>query len=379
MTDQKQPVFAQLLPGDPAPWFKQASMKNPTFAFDTAAGRYLVLCFFGSASDAAGQKMLAAAAAERAMFDDLKLSFFGVTADPEDVATARIAESYPGIRFFLDFDGRVSRLYGALPPDAELVAAAPFRRFWIVLDPTLRVLKTVPTTQDGNEAAELMAWLKTLPAPDMFSGRPIQAPVLYLPNVFEPEFCAHLIESFEADGGTPSGYMQERDGKTVVVTGEEHKKRRDFNLTDQQVMAQARGRIARRIAPEVAKVHQFQATRMERYVVACYDAEEGGHFRAHRDNTTKGTAHRRFAVSINLNHDFDGGDLNFPEYGPQTFKPAPGAAVVFSCSLLHQVSPVTRGRRYAFLPFLYDDAAAKIREANNSFLGESVGRYQNAE
>ena len=28
------------------------------------------------------------------------------------------------------------------------------------------------------------------------------------------------------------------------------------------------------------------------------------------------------------------------------------------------VSNVTRGRRYAFLPFPYDDAATKIREAN---------------
>jgi hypothetical protein len=37
---------------------------------------------------------------------------------------------------------------------------------------------------------------------------------------------------------------------------------------------------------------------------------------------------------------------------------------------------VTRGKRYAFLPFLYDDAAAKIREANNKFLGEGVGAYR---
>jgi hypothetical protein len=51
---------------------------------------------------------------------------------------------------------------------------------------------------------------------------------------------------------------------------------------------------------------------------------------------------------------------------------------VFSCSLLHQVSAVTAGKRYAFLPFLYDDAAAKIREANNKFLGEGVGAYRTA-
>jgi predicted 2-oxoglutarate/Fe(II)-dependent dioxygenase YbiX len=123
-------------------------------------------------------------------------------------------------------------------------------------------------------------------------------------------------------------------------------------------------------------VHQFQVTRMERYIVSCYAAEDGGHFRAHRDNTTKGTAHRRFAVSINLNGDFDGGEVSFPEYGPRSFKAPPGGAVVFSCSLLHAVSQVTRGRRYAFLPFLYDDQAARIREENNRFLDEKVGAYK---
>jgi predicted 2-oxoglutarate/Fe(II)-dependent dioxygenase YbiX len=132
----------------------------------------------------------------------------------------------------------------------------------------------------------------------------------------------------------------------------------------------------RRVVPEILKVHQFQVTRMERYIVSCYAAEDGGHFRAHRDNTTKGTAHRRFAVSINLNGDFDGGEVSFPEYGPRSFKAPPGGAVVFSCSLLHAVSQVTRGRRYAFLPFLYDDQAARIREENNRFLDEKVGAYK---
>ena len=82
-------------------------------------------------------------------------------------------------------------------------------------------------------------------------------------------------------------------------------------------------------------------------------------------------------MSINLNDDFEGGEVSFPEYGPRGFKPPPGGAVVFSCSLLHAVSKVTRGRRYAFLPFLYDDAAAKVREANNAYLGEEVGSYTN--
>jgi len=41
-----------------------------------------------------------------------------------------------------------------------------------------------------------------------------------------------------------------------------------------------------------------------------------------------------------------------------------GGALVFSCSLLHAVTPMTRGRRYACLPFVYDDDAAAKRRAH---------------
>jgi predicted 2-oxoglutarate/Fe(II)-dependent dioxygenase YbiX len=123
-------------------------------------------------------------------------------------------------------------------------------------------------------------------------------------------------------------------------------------------------------------VHFFKPTRMERYIVSCYAAADGGHFRAHRDNTTKGTAHRRFAVSINLNAEFDGGEVSFPEYGPRGYKAPAGGAVVFSCSLLHAVSRVTAGQRFAFLPFIYDDEAARMREANNAHLSESAVAYK---
>jgi predicted 2-oxoglutarate/Fe(II)-dependent dioxygenase YbiX len=136
-------------------------------------------------------------------------------------------------------------------------------------------------------------------------------------------------------------------------------------------------RIQRRVVPAIEQAFQFRATRMERYIVACYDAEHGGHFRAHRDNTTRGTAHRRFAVTINLNAEqYRGGELRFPEFGPRSYRAPSGGAVVFSCSLLHEVLPVTAGRRFAFLPFLYDEAAAKLRLENNEHLDEQVGAYQ---
>ena len=112
---------------------------------------------------------------------------------------------------------------------------------------------------------------------------------------------------------------------------------------------------------------------MERLLIGCYDAKDGGHFRPHRDNTTRGTAHRRFALSINLNDEFDGGELVFPEFGPRRCKVPAGCGVVFGCSLLHMMTPVVRGRRYALLPFLYDENAAALRQANERFVAGGCG------
>ncbi|WP_083541286.1 2OG-Fe(II) oxygenase [Gluconobacter roseus] len=92
---------------------------------------------------------------------------------------------------------------------------------------------------------------------------------------------------------------------------------------------------------------------MDRMLVSSYDATDSGFFDAHRDNTVPSSAHRQFAVSLNLNEGYEGGELVFPEFGQQTFKAPAGGAVVFSCTLLHAVQPVTAGRRYACLPFVY--------------------------
>ncbi|WP_374195568.1 2OG-Fe(II) oxygenase [Gluconobacter sp. P1D12_c] len=88
-------------------------------------------------------------------------------------------------------------------------------------------------------------------------------------------------------------------------------------------------------------------------LISSYDATDKGFFDAHRDNTVPSSAHRQFAVSLTLNDDYAGGELIFPEFGPQTFRPNAGGAVIFSCALLHAVQPVTSGRRYACLPFVY--------------------------
>lgn len=386
--------YRDLKPGDPAPWFHQRCTSNERYAFDTVGGRYVLLCFFGTVAAPWTAARIGWVAAMRAAFDDLRLSLFGVSVDPRDESERRIAESLPGIRQFWDADGTICRLYGALPLDPgdepaaqprdsaaietapaaalDALAAGRFRPLWLLLNPTLQVRAVLPFAADGSELAALAEAIRTLPPIESCSGIELQAPIIVVPDAFEPDLCRTLVAQYEAAGGEVSGFMREEAGRTVGAYDSRHKVRRDHLLADESLCALLQRRVVGRVVPAIQRAYQFKVTRMERYLVACYDGSEGAHFRAHRDNTTKGTAHRRFAVSVNLNADFEGGTLSFPEFGARRYKPPPGAALVFSCSMLHQVDRVTRGRRFAFLPFLYDDAAAAQRDANRAFVGDEL-------
>jgi hypothetical protein len=182
------------------------------------------------------------------------------------------------------------------------------------------------------------------------------APVLRIPSVFEPELCAGLIDAWSEIGPEKSGFMRDDGaGGTVGAYNDKVKRRRDAWLPHGPMRDLANRRIGVRMLPELQRVYGFRPDRMERYLIAGYDAVEQGVFTAHRDNTTRGTAHRQIAVSINLNppSEYDGGGLCFPEYGSGLHVPEAGEALCFGCGMLHEVRPVTRGRRNVFLTFLY--------------------------
>ncbi|MBS0333861.1 MAG: 2OG-Fe(II) oxygenase [Proteobacteria bacterium] len=335
--------------GEPAPWFTAATPSNPEFLFDTVAGRYVLLAFLPKEDGEAAAAALAALSRHREMFDDETISAFIVTRDP---ATAATAQDMRGLRWFLDLDGQVSRRFGVLGADG---AENPI---WLLLDPSLRLMGHVRLAN----AQTLFGHLARLGPPSDHAGVPLHAPVLTVPRVFEPELCERLIALHQADGGRFTGVMRDEGDRTVAVM-DDLKKRRDILVDDAELQGLLRERLTRRLFPMIARGLGFEATRIERYVVACYDATDGAVFHAHRDSTTQGTAHRRFACSINLNADFAGGDLRFPEFGTRTYRPPVGGAVVFSCSLLHEATRVTEGRRYAFLPFFFDEAGQAVREA----------------
>ncbi|MGG5808922.1 2OG-Fe(II) oxygenase [Falsiroseomonas sp. CW058] len=349
-------------PGEPVPAFHARSEGNPRFAFDTVAGRWIMVLIPGSLGEPGKAERLAAMVAPHAAKLNVGHGYMLVIGtDPEDEAQARLKDG-TGRRVLWDDDGSALRAFRAVAEDGSP------RTGWILLDPGLRVFGVWPL----DAGAEAMATLAAAPPPALHAGVPLHAPVLIVPRVFEPAFCQRLIALYEEQGGGESGFMRDVGGRTVGLVDPGHKRRKDCTIEDAALQAQFRARLNARLVPEIRRAFQFRVTRIERYIVACYDAAEKGFFRAHRDNTTLATAHRRFAVTINLNTgEYDGGELCFPEFGPQTYVAPAGGAVVFSCSLLHEARPVTRGRRYATLPFLYDDEAARIREENLKFLGRN--------
>src|SRR5262245_61072467 len=293
--------------GEPAPWFACRTGRREQFAFHTIAGRYIVLAFLGSGSAPAARALLAGIASVRRRFDDETLAFFGVSTDPADFEQPALADSIPGIRFFWDLDKSVSELYGAIDVDGA------YHGLVYVLDPSLRVL-AVLSAAESEQFDALMSVLDQLPELPAPRIAPAHAPVLVVPRIFETGLCRELIAYYERLGGRESGFMRDVEGRTKGMIDHEHKRRRDRDIEDDRLRRACMQRIRARLAPEIQKAFQFRATYMERYIVACYDAEEGGYFRPHRDNTTKGTANRRFAVSLFLNSgDYEGGYLRFPE------------------------------------------------------------------
>lgn len=340
--------------GDPAPACPEGLYKS---IFDRFAGRYIVLAFYQDARDAVGQATLRALHEHRALVEQKKAAFLCVSSDPAEKSELTLEQDFPSLTFLWDADAAIKRSFG--------IGRV---RVWIILDPMRRVLDLIPFRPDGADRQHLFALLDRLPPPSRALGFDMQAPFIIVPRVFEPEFCRHLIDLFEQHGGRESGFMRETGGKAVETFDAKVKRRRDYMVADEILMEQLKARIVRRIGPMMVTAFQFNPSWVERYLVACYSAEDGGHFSAHRDNTVKATEHRRFAVSVYLNEDFDGGGLVFPEFSAREIKAPTGAAVVFSSSLLHGVGKVTRGRRYAFLPFIHDDDAEQIRLANLRFL-----------
>src|SRR6202142_549730 len=352
----------QIALGDPVPWFSAATVTGGSFHLQVAAGRWIVLCFLGPADDPQARQKLAELLRDTDLFDEDRLTAHVVLTTPPAEPPAEIGNA--AVSFLADYDRALSRSYGALETSRT-----------VVLDPMLRAIANIAWNSLDDHLAGLRDLLRSLPRVDDAAGVPMNAPVLIVPRVFEFAFCELLVKLYDRMGGRDSGFMLDVAGKTQTVVDYRLKRRNDLPLVAPELREAICDQFRRRLLPAINAYFQFAATRMDRYIVACYDSAVGGHFYRHRDNINAGAQHRRFAVTLNLNKEYDGCDLTFPEFGSRAYRAPHGGAVVFSCGALHQVTPVTRGRRYAFLAFLYGEADAALREKNNAKIVQSEFRY----
>lgn len=362
------------LPGETAPAFRASTSDGRTIDSDELAGGYTTLCFFGSTGHPAMADMVALFTANDTVFDGVNHRLIGVSIDPADESEGRLPSSDGAVRMVRDFDCALSRLFGAIDTDDSSdaqVGEVQFQPLTVLLDPGLRVLSVHRIDDPADHPARLLHFLQSLPAIGPPKAAVPQAPVLLVPMVFEVELCRQLVALFDKTGGQPSGVFEDVEGQTVLTIDPARKQRLDAPITDGEFRQTVHARIQRRLLPEIRKAFQFEASKIERSVVARYDV--GDFCGPHRDNQTLGTAHRQIAVSIPLNTDaFAGGLYRFPEYGRHLYYVPTGCALVHSCSLLHDLTPVTEGARYAFIPILFNEQASKVLEANTRHLAPTV-------
>lgn len=349
MTAQPQERPPGFRPGERAPDFL---LPNPHGKFgrfyDRFQGNLVVLVFTPSSVRPEAVRALRDLQARAGDFAEAGARIVAVTPD-EAEANARLAAEH-GLDFtlFSDPAGAIARGYGADTAGGFLSYA---------IDRNQRILTVFP---DGTEhAGRALDYVRdAVPAPPPGRCVSAQAPVLLIPGAIDPELCARAIRAWEADHEEGAIRLRARntaeaaaDARTRVV--DYSVKKRLDHRPDDTLNRALTAAVMERIGPEIYRAFHFQIAAVERFCIGAYEAGRGDYFRPHRDNSTKQTEKRRFAVTLNLNDAYEGGGVRFPEFGDDIYLTPAGGALIFSCTLLHEAVPVTQGIRFAALTFMF--------------------------
>src|SRR5579863_2111403 len=172
--EQSESDSRKIVLGDPVPWFTAPVIAGGSFSLSVAAGRWIVLSFLGSPTDPRAERELAEMLEVFRLFHEDRLVFYGVlTALPQNPAPY-LKLSTSAMSFLADYDGEISRLFGA--------ATMPRT---IILDPMLRAIADIPWDYAAGHAQTVREVLKSLPPVEDFAGVPLSAPVLIVPRIFD--------------------------------------------------------------------------------------------------------------------------------------------------------------------------------------------------
>ena len=197
---------SRLRAGDHAPWFRAAALSgSPNYQFDTVAGRHVAdaVLRLGRGPGRPPRRSLWSAGTAPCS-TTRRACFFGISVDPEDAARAAhrpVTPRHPLLPRSRPRGQRALRRRRRRGPtgrtgSSSIRSCACVGRFAI----------------GAGRAGDRPAARAHRRAPRRTCGRRCCC----VPDVLEPELCADLIRRYEADGGTPSGFMREVDGKTVA-------------------------------------------------------------------------------------------------------------------------------------------------------------------
>lgn len=356
MTTQMRPL-PSLDVGDIVPKWPLKRRNGEPFDVhaDAESGNIHVLVFLGDPGSETSRAVVQAFSAERDAFDAL-----GVRV--RLVVSGMAAGDLP-FPVVSDTDGSASRMAGLtvaqLPGLGGKVTGGGLSV--LVIAPNQHLAARIGPDA-GNPADAALAAIRPIADRRRAGLVPVMhAPVLVVPDVFNDADCKRLINIYAMQGNefVEPGHNQ-LQGRTTDCKMRIPDYGRDDRIDHWVCSAETNnvidGRIGPRLIPEIQRAFNYRVTRHERYRIACYEGAQKGSKHGHRDNTQPVVAHRRFAVTINLNSDeYEGAEIRFPEFSEAVYKPPAGAAIVFSCSLLHEVMPMRSGRRFALLAFLFGE------------------------
>ena len=344
---RNSPAFrAPLAVGDIAPPCALPTRDGDTVDLrgDDVAGHPLVLVFWPRLDPAALASAASALAGVHSALREQGARVFAVTTAAPPAGQAPLP--FPVL---LDRDGKAFAGFSASTREPTTIV---LRHSYHVA----RILKGAPAEQAEGALAAVGAVVTEHRAAALVP----HPPVLVVPDVLSPEECRRLIQVYETRG---KAFLEPGHGDDKMTTDYKMRvpdygrgDRIDHWVVDRDTTSFIDGKLGSRLFPEVRKAFQYPVTRRERMRIGCYTGMRGGEAHGHRDDSEVIAAHRRFAMSLNLNTpEFEGGELRFPEYGEQLYRPATGAAIVFSCSMLHEALEVRAGRRFVLLAFLFGE------------------------
>ena len=175
-------------------------------------------------------------------------------------------------------------------------------------------------------------------------------PYLLIDNVFSPQLLEKVLKYYDDNSHRHTPHYTATKNRLHVHP-------------DKELEIEIDNKLSRSVFPEIRKIFYFDVQYRENYKICCYDAETGGRFHPHRD-TPAPYQHRRYAMSLFLNDDYEGGEFELPEYNCK-IKPKPNSAVVFPGISSHKVNQVTKGTRKVIITFFCSELEGKTKNNCN--------------